>query len=88
MAGVAGDVEKDFWLAYDLLRSPKDHAEFVTVRDWVHTALQARPLFPFETVHLQMHSSRRGTQVEQCPYTDECHLQEYISINSKADQML
>ncbi len=39
---VAGDVEKDFWLAYDLLRSPKDHAEFTTVRDWVHAALQAR----------------------------------------------
>ena len=36
----AGDVERDFWLAFDLLRSPKDHAEFTLVRDWV--AAQAR----------------------------------------------
>ena len=28
---LAGDVERDFWLAFDLLRNPKDHAEF-TVR--------------------------------------------------------
>ncbi len=31
----AGDVERDFWLAFDLLRSPKDHAEFMLVRDWI-----------------------------------------------------
>lgn len=31
----AGDVEKDFWLAFDLLRSHKDHEEFTVVRDWV-----------------------------------------------------
>lgn len=35
-----GDVQKDFWLAFDLLRSPKDHAEFTIVRDWVRDALR------------------------------------------------
>lgn len=33
--GAGGDVEKDFWLAFDLLRSHKDHVEFSVVRDWV-----------------------------------------------------
>lgn len=28
-------MEKDFWLAFDLLRSHKDHEEFTLVRDWV-----------------------------------------------------
>jgi len=28
-------VERDFWLAFDLLRSHKDHVEFTVVRDWV-----------------------------------------------------
>lgn len=37
-----GDVEADFWLAFDLLRSAKDHAEFVVVRDWVRSALHVR----------------------------------------------
>jgi len=32
-------VERDFWLSLDLLRSPKDHAEFVVVRDWIRDAL-------------------------------------------------
>ena len=36
----AGDVEADFWLSLDLLRSGKDHAEFTLVRDWVRNALQ------------------------------------------------
>ncbi len=36
----AGDVERDFWLSLDLLKSPKDHHEFVTVRDWIRSALQ------------------------------------------------
>ena len=31
----AGDVEQDFWLAFDLLRSRKDQVEFAVVRDWV-----------------------------------------------------
>ncbi len=35
----AGDVEKDFWYALDLLRSPKDHVEFTLVRDFVRDAL-------------------------------------------------
>ena len=35
----AADAEADFWLAYDLLRHPKDHAEFAIVRDWVRGAL-------------------------------------------------
>ena len=30
-----GDVERDFWLAFDLLRSHKDHVEFTVVRDGV-----------------------------------------------------
>lgn len=33
--GAGGDVERDFWLAFDLLRSHKDHVEFTVVRDWV-----------------------------------------------------
>jgi len=35
----AGDIEKDFWYALDLLRSPKDHVEFTLVRDFVRDAL-------------------------------------------------
>ncbi|KAK9785594.1 hypothetical protein WJX73_010853 [Symbiochloris irregularis] len=37
-----GIVEQDFWLSLDLLRSPKDHAEFTLVRDWVRNALQVK----------------------------------------------
>eukprot|EP00887_Chlorella_sp_A99_P005642 scaffold1.g5642.t1 len=37
--GRGGDVEQDFWLAFDLLRSHKDHVEFAVVRDWVQQAL-------------------------------------------------
>ena len=37
---MTGDVEGDFWLSLDLLRSAKDHAEFALVRDWVRNALQ------------------------------------------------
>lgn len=37
---IAGDVERDFWLAYDLLQNPKDHAEFTIVRNWVQKALE------------------------------------------------
>jgi hypothetical protein len=37
--GAGGDVERDFWLAFDLLRSHKDHVEFTVVRDWVQQAL-------------------------------------------------
>lgn len=37
--GPGGDVEKDFWLAFDLLRSHKDDVEFGVVRDWVRRAL-------------------------------------------------
>lgn len=33
-------MERDFWLAFDLLRSPKDHAEFTVVRDWIATQLR------------------------------------------------
>ena len=36
---LVGDVEKDFWYALDLLRSPKDHVEFTLVRDFVRDAL-------------------------------------------------
>ena len=34
-----GDIERDFWLSLDLLKSTKDHAEFVVVRDWIRDAL-------------------------------------------------
>ena len=40
----AGDVERDFWLAYDLLQNPKDHAEFTIVRNWVQKALEVNIL--------------------------------------------
>lgn len=32
-------MQRDFWLAFDLLRSHKDHVEFTVVRDWVQHAL-------------------------------------------------
>ena len=32
-------MERDFWLAFDLLRSAKDHAEFMVVRESVREAL-------------------------------------------------
>lgn len=32
-------MERDFWLAFDLLRAPKDHAEFTLVRDWIQRQL-------------------------------------------------
>lgn len=35
----AGDVERDFWLSLELLKSPKDHVEFTLVRDWIRDAL-------------------------------------------------
>lgn len=35
----SGDLEKDFWYAFDLLRNPKDHVEFTLVRDFVRDAL-------------------------------------------------
>lgn len=35
----AGDIERDFWYALDLLRNPKDHVEFTLVRDFVRDAL-------------------------------------------------
>jgi hypothetical protein len=44
-------VEADFWLAFDLLRSAKDHAEFAVVRDWVHGALSARAPPAPRTLH-------------------------------------
>ena len=41
---LAGDIERDFWLAYDLLQNPKDHAEFTIVRNWVQEALKVHAL--------------------------------------------
>ena len=41
---LAGDIERDFWLAYDLLQNPKDHAEFTIVRNWVQEALEVHAL--------------------------------------------
>ena len=38
--GPPADAEADFWLSFDLLSHPKDHAEFVIVRDWVRGALE------------------------------------------------
>ncbi|KAK9841086.1 hypothetical protein WJX84_008308 [Apatococcus fuscideae] len=37
--GPPGDVEADFFLAFDLLRNPKDHFEFTQVRNWIKRAL-------------------------------------------------
>lgn len=37
--GPGGDIEKDFWLAFDLLQSEKDDVEFGVVRDWVERTL-------------------------------------------------
>ena len=36
----AGDVESDFFLGLDLLKSSKDHNEFTCVLDWVRGQLQ------------------------------------------------
>ncbi|GFR45865.1 hypothetical protein Agub_g7316 [Astrephomene gubernaculifera] len=51
--GRGGDVEQDFWLSLDLLRSPKDHAEFCTVRDWIAAQLAG----PCEDVHVEIRKS-------------------------------
>lgn len=55
----AGDVERDFWLAYDLLQNPKDHAEFTIVRNWVQKALEVSTLSTFKE---QQHSALHGSQ--------------------------
>jgi isochorismate synthase EntC len=41
--GAPGDVEADFYLGLDLLKSPKDHAEFTMTRDWISAQLAALP---------------------------------------------
>ncbi|GIL93104.1 hypothetical protein Vretifemale_20563 [Volvox reticuliferus] len=51
--GRGGDVEQDFWLSLDLLRSAKDHAEFCTVRDWIASQLEG----PCEDVHVEIRKS-------------------------------
>ena len=42
--GRAGCVEEDFMLGLALLRSPKDHAEFSMVRDWIAAQLAGEAL--------------------------------------------
>jgi len=37
--GPPGDLEADFYQGLDLLQSPKDHAEFTLVRDWIRQQL-------------------------------------------------
>ena len=39
--GPGGNLEKDFWLSFDLLRSAKDDAEFSVVREWVKASLSS-----------------------------------------------
>ncbi|GIL50277.1 hypothetical protein Vafri_6487 [Volvox africanus] len=51
--GRGGDVEQDFWLSLDLLRSAKDHAEFCSVRDWIASQLAG----PCEDVHVEIRKS-------------------------------
>ncbi|EFJ44388.1 hypothetical protein VOLCADRAFT_64823, partial [Volvox carteri f. nagariensis] len=51
--GRGGDVEQDFWLSLDLLRSAKDHAEFCTVRDWIASQLAG----PCEDVRVEVRKS-------------------------------
>ncbi|GLC45490.1 hypothetical protein PLESTM_001741500 [Pleodorina starrii] len=51
--GKGGDVEQDFWLSLDLLRSAKDHAEFCTVRDWIASQLEG----PCEDVVVEIRKS-------------------------------
>ncbi|KXZ52491.1 hypothetical protein GPECTOR_9g535 [Gonium pectorale] len=51
--GRGGDVEQDFWLSLDLLRSAKDHAEFCTVRDWIASQLAG----PCEDVNVEIRKS-------------------------------
>lgn len=41
--GAPGDVEADFYLGLDLLKSSKDHAEFTMTRDWIRAKLAALP---------------------------------------------
>lgn len=39
LPSAAGDLEADFYLSLELLRSTKDHFEFCVVRDWIKDAL-------------------------------------------------
>ena len=52
-------MERDFWLALDLLNSPKDHVEFTLVRDWIETSLQ--PLSTSVTVEVPKSVLKQGT---------------------------
>ena len=51
-------MERDFWLALDLLNSPKDHVEFTLVRDWIETSLQ--PLSASVTVEVPKSVLKQG----------------------------
>ena len=53
----SGDVEADFFLAFDLLRNPKDHFEFTQVRNWIKRALMVSRL---PTCRLLILSSGQG----------------------------
>ena len=64
MLRAAGDVERDFWLAMELLGSPKDHAEFTIVRNWVRQALQVTGLSSSRCpsgAAIQAHSQRAAS---------------------------
>lgn len=51
--GAKGNIQEDFLLGLDLLRSPKDHIEFTLVRDW----LRSRFLSICKTVDLEIPKS-------------------------------
>ena len=53
-----GDVERDFWLALDLLNSQKDHVEFTLVRDWIEASL--KPLSESVTVEVPKSVLKQG----------------------------
>lgn len=68
----AGDVEADFFLAFDLLRNPKDHFEFTQVRNWIKRALMVSPFCsasvmcnPFVSISYALLSNAQVISVQQ-----------------------
>jgi isochorismate synthase EntC len=63
--GPPGDLEADFYQGLDLLQSPKDHAEFTLVRDWIRQ--QLAPLC------VELKTGMRGSSIVTASSSRCCH---------------
>ena len=63
--GPPGDLEADFYQGLDLLQSPKDHAEFTLVRDWIRQ--QLAPLC------VELKTGTRGSLIATANSSQGCH---------------